>query len=122
MHYSWPGNVRQLENAVDRAITLSGSRMELAPEDFPFSTAGVSTNNANVPATPLDSHSSEILSEAELPEIGIDFETTVNRLERMLIDQALRRAHGNKKQAADILGLKRTTLTAKLKSLEAAAS
>ena len=33
--YSWPGNVRQLENAVEMAIALSGDRILLAPADFP---------------------------------------------------------------------------------------
>lgn len=110
MSHHWPGNVRQLENAVDRAITLSGEREILHPEDFPLPTGA-----------PRELKS-EMQAEIELPSAGIDFESIVNRLERTLIEQALRRAHGNKKQAADILGLKRTTLSAKLKSLEAAAS
>jgi len=54
----------------------------------------------------------------EVAPAEIDFAATVQRLERTLIDQALRRAKGNKKQAADMLRLKRTTLNAKLKSLE----
>ena len=56
-----------------------------------------------------------------VPEEGLDFERTVGRLERALIEQALQRTGGNKKQAAEILRLKRTTLSAKLKSLEAVA-
>lgn len=110
MSHHWPGNVRQLENAVDRAITLSGEREILHPEDFPLPTGAPRELKG------------EMQSQIELPSTGIDFESIVNRLERTLIEQALRRAHGNKKQAADILGLKRTTLSAKLKSLEAAAS
>ncbi len=110
MSHHWPGNIRQLENAVDRAITLSGERDSLYPEDFPL------------PAGAAKDAGSDLETDVELPASGVDFESIVNRLERTLIDQALRRAHGNKKQAADILGLKRTTLSAKLKSLEAAAS
>jgi DNA-binding NtrC family response regulator len=48
----------------------------------------------------------------------LDFTATIQRLERTLIEQALRRSNGNKKQAADMLRLKRTTLSAKLKSLD----
>ena len=111
LQYHWPGNVRQLENAVDRAITLSGNRAVLLPSDFPLA--------SNVPHDlALDVLAQEIL----LPESGLDFEITVNRLERALIEQAMRRTHGNIKQAADMLGLKRTTLAAKRKSLEAVAS
>jgi len=50
----------------------------------------------------------------------MDFQQTIARLERSLLEQALRRSNGNKKQAAELLRLKRTTFSAKLKSLEAA--
>ena len=50
-----------------------------------------------------------------------DFEQTVGRIERQILEEALRKAGGNKTAAAEMLGLKRTTLAAKLKSLEAVA-
>lgn len=106
--YSWPGNVRQLENAVEMAVAMSGDRSALFPGDFPL---------------PSPSQYKDIPSpnrEISVPEGGLDFERTVGRLERALIEQALRHTGGNKKQAADMLRLKRTTLTAKLKSLAAA--
>jgi DNA-binding NtrC family response regulator len=56
-----------------------------------------------------------------VPETGLDFERTVGSIERQIIVEALRKAGGNKTAAAGMLGLKRTTLAAKLKSLEAAA-
>ena len=56
-----------------------------------------------------------------VPETGLDFERVVGQFEKSLLDQALTHTNGNKKQAADILRLKRTTFTAKLKSLEAVA-
>ena len=52
-----------------------------------------------------------------LPEGGLDYEQTVNGFERHILEQALRRTRGNKKAAADMLRLKRTTLSAKLRSL-----
>ena len=110
MLYTWPGNVRQLENAVEMAIALSGDRKTLNPGDF--SLPPPSQLRVTGIATPLIS----------VPEGGLDFEATVERIERALIEQALRRTHGNKKQAADMLRLKRTTLAAKLKSLEATAA
>ena len=106
-HHSWPGNVRQLENTVERAVILSGERRELYPRAFPLSRpAAGSTAVPEVKA---------------IPEAGVDLQSTVQRLERTLIEQALRRTGGNKSQAADILGMKRTTLTAKMRALEAAA-
>ena len=106
--YSWPGNVRQLENAVEMAVAMSGDRQTLYPGDFPLPSPAHYKNFAS--SNP----------EISVPEGGLDFERTVERLERALIEQALRQTRGNKKQAADMLKLKRTTLTAKLKSLAAA--
>jgi DNA-binding NtrC family response regulator len=76
--YDWPGNVRQLENAVEMAVALSGDREMLHPGDFPIPSAA--------PSKPV------------------------------------RLAGGNKKRAADMLRLKRTTLSAKLRSMEARAA
>ena len=99
--HAWPGNVRQLENAVERAVALSGDREVLHPADFELADAGA-------PAT--------------IPDAGMDFERTVGAIERNLLEQAMRRAGGNKTAAAEMLGLKRTTLAAKLKAIEAVAS
>ena len=105
--YSWPGNVRQLENTVERAIVLSGDRVMLYPADFP-----------------LEGHGPRLVAEhpgphfVEVPDDGLDFEQTVGQIARGILEQALRKTNGNKKMAADLLRLKRTTLAAKLRSLE----
>jgi len=105
----WPGNVRQLENAVEMAVALSGDRRTLVPGDFPLPAfAQIKTLADTEPIVAV-------------PDDGIDFQQTVERIERALLEQAMRKAGGNKRQAADMLGLKRTTFTAKLKSLEAVA-
>jgi len=95
----WPGNVRQLENVVEMAVALSGTREILYPSDFPLPT------NSTPPASIQTN----------------DFEQTVGRIERQILEEALRKSGGNKTAAAGMLGLKRTTLAAKLKSLEAVA-
>ncbi len=102
-NHSWPGNVRQLENAVEMAVALSGEREILYPSDFPLA-------NASAPRIPAASalHTN-------------DFEQTVGRIEKQILEDALRQTGGNKTAAAGMLGLKRTTLAAKLKSLEAVA-
>jgi two-component system, NtrC family, nitrogen regulation response regulator GlnG len=107
--YSWPGNVRQLENTVEMAVVLSGERVVLYPGDFPL------------PAKPeRESFSSAFSPTIPIPEDGLDFERTVSHIERSILEQALRKTRGNKKMAADMLRLKRTTLSAKLRSLDAA--
>jgi DNA-binding NtrC family response regulator len=107
--YDWPGNVRQLENAVEMAVALSGDRQRLYPSDFPL------------PGHELKRRTSPTCAPViSVPDDGLDFEATVDRIERAILTQALERSRGNKKQAADMLRLKRTTLSAKLRSLEAA--
>ena len=103
---AWPGNVRQLENAVEMAIALSGDREVLYSSDFP--------SPPNAPSKPVRTASSLVIT---IPDHGLDFEETMRNIERNTIDQALRKAGGNKKRAADMLRLKRTTLSAKLRSL-----
>jgi DNA-binding NtrC family response regulator len=104
--YSWPGNVRQLENMVEMAVALSGERRILAPADFPL-------------PSPLAER--PITGRAPLvavPDGGLDYEQTLAVIERSILEQALRKTGGNKKAAADMLRLKRTTLSAKVRSLE----
>ena len=103
MENSWPGNVRQLENAVEMAVALSGSRTVLTAGDFPLPSGSPACVE-----TPLIS----------VPDQGLDFEQTVAVIERSILEQALRKTGGNKKAAAEMLRLKRTTLSAKVRSLD----
>ncbi|MCX6629905.1 MAG: sigma-54 dependent transcriptional regulator [Candidatus Solibacter sp.] len=104
--YSWPGNVRQLENMVEMAVALSGERPTLAPADFPL------------PAPPADRPMTARAPVVAVPDGGLDYEQTLAVIERSILEQALRKTGGNKKAAADMLRLKRTTLSAKVRSLE----
>ncbi|MGA8594758.1 MAG: sigma-54 dependent transcriptional regulator [Bryobacteraceae bacterium] len=104
--YTWPGNVRQLENAIETAMVVSDQRTELHSADFRL---------------PNDESGDQIEMTGnqlvQLPETGLDFEAVIGRIELNLLEQALRRSNGNKTVAADMLKLKRTTLAAKLKAL-----
>ena len=106
--YMWPGNIRQLENAVEMAMILSGDRDVLYPADFRLPAETSPARRSNVMQMPS----------IAVPDHGLDFERTVGEIERDILQQALTKTNGNKKQAAEMLGLKRTTLAAKLKSLE----
>ena len=112
--YSWPGNVRQLENAVEMAIAFSGERSLLMPADFPLPLP------ARLRPTEVPGQGPIRMQVPAIPREGIDFERLVGSFELGLLEQALRRTGGNKKQAADILRLKRTTMNAKLKMLTVA--
>jgi DNA-binding NtrC family response regulator len=107
MARSWPGNIRELENAVEMAVIRSRERQWLAIEDFP-EPRPLHSGWIGWPALP-----------ASGPEYRADFKQLVSRFERDLITRVLERARGNKSQAAEMLRLKRTTLVEKLKKLDA---
>jgi transcriptional regulator with PAS, ATPase and Fis domain len=98
--YDWPGNVRELENLVERMVILS--------ED---STIKVD----NLPTNIRSFISDKKIPRPTLTDEGIDLNQAVEEFEYRLIDEALRRTKGNKQAAARLLGLKRTTLVAKLR-------
>ena len=104
MAYPWPGNVRQLENAVERALAFSKGRAQIDVADL----APEIQNQA----------AATDLSQVWFPDEGIDFSRYVEAVELSLIRRSLERTHGNKRQAAKLLNLKRTTLIEKLKRLE----
>ena len=103
--YSWPGNVRQLEHAVESAMALSGARRVLYAADF------------KLPAEAIPSEMN-LLANLEVPESGIDFEQLIANIERTLLEGALLKCGGNKARAAEMLKLKRTTLLSKFKALQ----
>lgn len=105
MGHGWPGNVRQLENAIEKAVALSGDRETLYPSDFP------------VPFSPVEP-STALVPEVRLPAEGLNLDSVVMQFELRLLKQALERAGGNKTRAADLLRIKRTTFAAKLRTLD----
>jgi len=104
MAYSWAGNVRQLENAIERAVALSGGRTQIETADL---TSDILHASQAAAAPPLN-----------LPDDGIDLDRYVSGIEHELIRRALEKTGGNKGQASKLLHLKRTTLVEKLKRLE----
>ena len=103
MAYPWPGNVRQLENAMERAMAFSRGRAQLDVVDL--------APEVQSQSQPTDA------TEVSFPDEGIDFERYVEAVELSLIRRSLERTQGNKRQAAQLLNLKRTTLIEKLKRL-----
>ena len=106
MAFDWPGNVRQLENVIERAFALSPGRSQIHLADL----------SPELQRMPVTADPSDYV----LPDTGLDLDELVCRFELTLIKRALDRTGGNKRAAAELLRLKRTTLIEKLKRLERA--
>jgi DNA-binding NtrC family response regulator len=97
LDYSWPGNVRELQNAIEYAVVLARQGM------------------IDVKELPAEIQLPPALQQAELaalPRTGVQ---TLDDVERTAIIQALAECHGNKKKAAELLGIQRPTLYNKMK-------
>jgi len=97
--YDWPGNVRELENVIERGLVLATGEA-LLPEDIRLDFAP----RRSAPTTNGGAGGGEFLTEG----------TTLEEHERQLIREALKRANGNKSQAARLLGLTRNALRYRL--------
>ncbi|MFW6158050.1 MAG: sigma-54-dependent transcriptional regulator [Planctomycetota bacterium] len=112
--YSWPGNVRELKNAMEHAVTVAPSPT-IRPGDLP---------PAVTSAVPEPDHVADQLVETVaryvsnyVPE-GEWYPRAVAAVEKMVIERALRECRGNQSQAAELLGLHRNTLRAKIRELD----
>ena len=89
--HEWPGNIRELENVIERAVALEGLATIL-PESLPQSVR-MEMTTTRAPATDA------------LPDTGFDLEAHVKDIERGYIAQALERAGGVQVKAAGLLGM-----------------
>jgi len=100
MEYDWPGNVRELENVVERAVVLSRGQI-ITSRELPFG-----------------DHEGDGHEEEGGDEVSVEksfFKKSVAQFEKDLIMKALRDATGNRSKAAEMLGIYRRLLYAKIK-------
>jgi two-component system nitrogen regulation response regulator GlnG len=110
--YPWPGNVRELQSAVKQAL-LSASGPVILPEFLPEA-----VRQAPPVETPAPSGDLERLIDGLMERGEKDVHARViEAVERTLFNRVLTRTHGHQAQASDILGINRTTLRHKLRSL-----
>jgi DNA-binding NtrC family response regulator len=112
--YHWPGNVRQLQNAMERAAALSGTRPMIRLSDFPEEVLDGASADA-----PLASAAAMMMPEPEVSHEGLNHYVALSKnVERKLLLQSLNKTGGNKTRAAKLLNMKRTTFVEKLKRLQ----
>lgn len=123
LHYTWRGNVRELENLIQHMSVLYGGR-EVLLADLPEKFHNVVIPEEDEALAPPLEDTQPILpreeSNSSLPQLAwkdgqVDFNELINDFETQLIVQAMKLTEGNKKEAARLLNLKRTTLLEKIK-------
>jgi two-component system, NtrC family, response regulator AtoC len=102
--YHWPGNIRELENVIERVVLVKGKGI-VGVTDLPHPVRsprppGAASKQSAMPG---------------LPEDGTDLRAMLEAVEERMIGEALERTGGNKNRAAELLGLNRTTLVEKLR-------
>ena len=98
--YDWPGNIRELENLIERLVLLSDNGI---------------TDLKDLPPSIRSYVSDKKCPQPTLGNGQIDLRDATEKLQHRLMEEALRLTNGNKSAAARMLGLKRTTLVAKLR-------
>jgi two-component system response regulator PilR (NtrC family) len=91
LRHDWPGNIRELENVLERAVALESTPSILC-ESLPPAMRAATPRNGSLPSDAL-------------PDVGFDLEAHVKEIERGYIAQALQRAGGVQVKAADLLGM-----------------
>lgn len=101
--YDWPGNVREMENLIERLITLT-DHPEIRVQDLPELSGYLKSPGDEA-----------LLRDFILPSDGIDIDQCVRSFQHEMMVQALERANGNKTAAANLLGLNRTTFIERMR-------
>lgn len=100
-NYSWPGNIRELENLIERLCVFRDKGIidtENLPKKYRCKKPQINT-----------------FESVEIPKSGLDFNSAVDAYEYSILKKALQKTNWNKRQAALLLNLNRTTLIEKIK-------
>jgi two-component system nitrogen regulation response regulator GlnG len=115
--YSWPGNVRELENVVKQAV-LQATGPVIAPEFLPVLDSRP-TSPISASASEGSGDDLEAFVDRRIKEGSVNlYNETLEVMERILLSRVLNQTQGNQSQAARLLGISRSSLRNKLRSLD----
>ncbi len=106
-NYSWPGNIRQLENIVERMVVLNPGNTVFLPRDIPAEVKPDMPEEGGLNVVP-----------DEIPDEGVSLNDVVRSVEKRMILKSLEKTSWNKQKAARLLNVKRTTLIEKIKKYQ----
>lgn len=106
-NYSWPGNIRELENVIERAIVLADEDI-LYPENFPAELQNISDELVPTKENAVESASN----------LGYSLKTAKEHLEKIMIIKALKATGSNRTQAARLLEMSHPSLLSKIKAYD----
>jgi two-component system nitrogen regulation response regulator GlnG len=116
-NYEWPGNIRELENIIQRAALLSPDAL-LNVADFPSLIMGHANDGKNASLEGLINQKLQSsLSQIDLQDMNNLYEMVLHQMERPLINIVLEKTRGNQVKAAEVLGINRNTLRKKIQTL-----
>jgi len=107
--YNWPGNVRELENAIERAVIIAAGR-QIELEDLPTAIGNISAEREAV----ARAERAQAASEGRSSRIEIDVPSSMDEIERRVIEATLDYTSGDKTRAAKLLSIGRKTIYRKL--------
>src|ERR1700733_4149606 len=119
--HNWPGNVRELKNSIERAMILEEETI-LRPVYMPFAVGEAARSGLTAfehSSTPSDSAGKQLPHGRVLPRLYLPEEgTSLEEVERAMVELAMRQANGNQTHAARLLDISRDALRYKLKKFE----
>jgi two-component system response regulator PilR (NtrC family) len=99
--YAFPGNIRELENIIERSVAMESSNIIL-PENLFLSTSAAAIPNFNI----------------EIPDKGIELNEEIEKIEKKMIEKALQKAKGSKTKAAELLHVSFDSLRYRIEKLK----
>jgi len=121
--HTWPGNVRELKNSIERAMILEDESV-LRPVYLPFAVGEAARSGLTAferSSAPSDSGGKPLPNGRALPRLYIPEEgTSLEEVERAMVELAMRQANGNQTHAARLLDISRDALRYKLKKFDLA--